>query len=139
MDFFRSVCLSGRERCIFFLSEKDPKLVPSVQRYIHHSTLRKNCSFQKNSGAHFFCVRSVFQKCRCRRFDSCKLEKSSLRADLERTITYINLSQETAERIELTSLWFHFWSHPMLPLPESTNTSPIQTQSACEERDRETL
>ena len=42
--FFCSVCLSGRDRCFFcffFLSEKDPKLVPSVQRYIHHSTLRK--------------------------------------------------------------------------------------------------
>ena len=45
------------------------------------------------------------------------------------------LSQETADRIELTSHWFHFWPHPVLPL-SSTNTSPIQTQSAFEEIDR---
>ena len=50
------------------------------------------------------------------------------------------LSQEIVERSELTSqgCTCHFWSHPMLPLP-STSTSPIQTQSAFEERDRETL
>ena len=31
----------------------------------------------------------MFKKCRCRRFDSCKSEKSSLRVDLERAIIYL--------------------------------------------------
>ena len=33
--------LSLGQRSLHFLSEKVPKLVPSAQRYIHHSTLRK--------------------------------------------------------------------------------------------------
>ena len=58
---------STRKDWRFALS--DPKLVPSAQGYIHHSTLRKKiCSFLQKSGAHFF-LRSVFKKCRCRLFD----------------------------------------------------------------------
>ena len=62
----------------------------------------------------------MFKKCRCRRFDSCKSEKSSLRTDQEREGDCY-LSQETVRRIELTSQWFHFWSHPMLLLPSTTH------------------
>ena len=91
IDFFLRF-VSRAEIVAFFLSGKDPKLVPSAQRYIHHSTLRKNCSFPQNSGAHFLFICSVFsvlKKCRCQRFDSYKSEKSSLRADQERAIIYL--------------------------------------------------
>ena len=53
IDFFVHF-VSWAEIVASFLSKKDPKLIPSVQRYIHHSTLRKYCNFHKNRGAHFF-------------------------------------------------------------------------------------
>ena len=114
IDFFVQFVSRAEMVAFFFVGEGSQTRPQCAAVHSSFDTEKKNCSFPQNSGAQFFFIRSVFKKCRCRRFDSCKLGKSSPRADRERESDY--LSQETAERIELTSLWFHFWSHPMLPL-----------------------
>ena len=118
IDFFVRF-VSRAEIVAIFLSEKDPKLVPSVQRYIHHSTLRKNAAFPKIVVLIFF----LFVQCSKNAgvdVSTVVNRRKAVSGQIKREGDCY-LSQETVKRIELTSQWFPFWSHPMLLLPSTTH------------------
>ena len=100
------------------------------RRYIHHSTLRKKIAAFPKIVVLIFFICSVFKKCRCQRFDSCKSEKSSLRADLERAIIYLR-KQRRGSR----SHRYGFTFGPTQCCRSAVATIDQQTQSAFEERD----
>ena len=111
IDFFVRF-VSRAEMVAFFLSE-DPKLVPSVQRYIHHSTPRKKLQLSPKIVVLSFFLFVQCSKNAGRRFDSCKSEKSSLRADRERAIIYLRKQRRGSSSHRYG---FTFGPTQMLPL-----------------------
>ena len=87
--FLRSVCLSGRDSLHFFVGEGSQTRPQCAAAHSSFGTEKKIATFPKITVLIFFFIRSVIKICRCRRFDSCKSEKSSLRADLERAIIFL--------------------------------------------------
>ena len=126
----------GQRALHFFFFGEESQTRPQCAAVHSSFDTEKNCSFPKNSGPHFFFYSFSVQKHRCRRFDSCSSEKSSLRADLERAIIHFSCRKQRRGWSSHRNHRFHFWSYPMLPLP-STNTSLIQSQSTIGERERQ--
>ena len=89
IDFFVRFVFRAEIVAFFFCRRRIPNSSPVCSGTFIIQHWEKNCSFPKNSGAHFSFIRSVIKICRCRRFNSCKSEKSSLRANLERAIIFL--------------------------------------------------
>ena len=88
IDFFPLVLSLGQRALLFFVGEGFQTRPRCAAVHWSFDTERTSAAFPKFVVLMFF-NRSVFKKCRCRRFNSCKSEKSSLRADLERAISYL--------------------------------------------------
>ena len=129
--FFLRFCLSDRE-LLQFCQRRNPNSSPvSVQWCTHHSTEITFAAIPKSVVLIFY---------------SFSVQKMPVSTFLQfwigekhpggRSRESDYLSHETADRIELTSHWFHFWKFRLvLPLP-STNTSPIQNQWAIGKREK---
>ena len=86
--FFLRFCLSDREHC-YFVGEG----IQTHPHWVRSGALiilqRENLQLFQNQWCSFI-IRSVFKKCRCQRLGSCKSEKSTLGADLERATICLN-------------------------------------------------
>ena len=92
IDFF-VLFVSRAEIVAFFVGEGSQT---RPQRAAVHSSFdtEKKLQISQKQGCSFSFYSFSFQKCRCRRFDSYKSEKSSLREDLERAIAFFCLRKQ---------------------------------------------